>query len=434
MGYWEDRLAKSQSKLTTKNIKATEAQLKKYYKKAMDDVIGQFEKTYQHLLSSMDEGREPTPADLYNLDKYWQMQAQLKTKLQKLGDSSYKLMSGQFENQYKTIYNSLSLPSGGAFNTITDENIKQMILQIWCADGKSWSDRIWTNTDKLQQALNDNLINCVLTGKKPTELKQMLMKDFNVSFNNADTIVRTEMAHIQTQAAMQRYRDYGITEVEILADKDERQCEVCGKLHKKRYPTGANVPIPAHPRCRCTVIPVVEQKGTLNLIVDELVPCLKDTKTGEILPTVVTSVDTKSLKGYNKRNGWYVNWQQLSKEGCEVYSVKIKDSDVIEGLIALKREPNAIYISWAVNAPHNSPFSANKKYTGVGGHLFAIAAEEAMKHSNGNMYAFATDMDLVDYYVKEFNAEYIGILHDYHVVWDKYACKRLLEVYNYERL
>ena len=35
MGYWEDRLAESQSKLTTKNIKATEAQLKKYYKKAM---------------------------------------------------------------------------------------------------------------------------------------------------------------------------------------------------------------------------------------------------------------------------------------------------------------------------------------------------------------------------------------------------------------
>lgn len=262
MGYWEDRLAKSQNKLTSKNIKATEEQLKKYYKKAMEDVVGQFEKTYQHLLSSMDEGREPTPADLYNLDKYWQMQAQLKTKLQKLGDSSYKLMSGQFENQYKTIYNSLSLPSGRAFNTITDENIKQMILQIWCADGKSWSDRIWTNTDKLQQALNDNLINCVLTGKKPTELKQMLMRDFNVSFNNADTIVRTEMAHLQTQAAMQRYKDYGITEVEILADKDERQCEVCGKLHKKRYPTGANVPIPAHPRCRCSVIPVVEMART----------------------------------------------------------------------------------------------------------------------------------------------------------------------------
>lgn len=262
MGYWEDRLAKSQNKLTSKNIKATEAQLKKYYKKAMEDVVGQFEKTYQHLLSSIEKDREPTPADLYNLDKYWQMQAQLKSQLQKLGDKSYKLMSQDFENQYKTIYDSLSLPSGQVFNSLSTDTATQMINQIWCADGKSWSQRIWNNTDKLQQALNDNLINCVLTGKKPTELKQMLMKDFNVSFNNADTIVRTEMAHIQTQATKQRYEDYGITEVEILADKDERQCSICGKLHKKRYPTGANVPIPAHPRCRCSVIPVVEMART----------------------------------------------------------------------------------------------------------------------------------------------------------------------------
>lgn len=260
MGYWEDRLGKSITNLFDKNTEQARKQLIKYYKKAMEDIVGQFEKTYQHLLSSMDEGREPTPADLYNLDKYWEMQAQLKTKLQKLGDTTYKVMSDNFVNQFKSVYEGLELPfSARAFNTLSDENINQMILQIWCADGKSWSDRIWTNTDKLQQALNDNLINCVLTGKKPTELKQMLMKDFNVSFNNADTIVRTEIARIQTQAAVQRYKDYGLDEVEILADKDERRCDVCGKLHGKRFKIGANLPIPAHPRCRCSVIPVLDQ-------------------------------------------------------------------------------------------------------------------------------------------------------------------------------
>ena len=80
-----------------------------------------------------------------------------------------------------------------------------MINQIWCADGKSWSNRVWKNTDKLQQALNDNLIHCVLTGKKTTELKNILQNDFNVSYHRADSIVRTEMAHIQTQAAQKRY-------------------------------------------------------------------------------------------------------------------------------------------------------------------------------------------------------------------------------------
>jgi SPP1 gp7 family putative phage head morphogenesis protein len=84
------------------------------------------------------------------------------------------------------------------------------------------------------------------------------MERFNVSFSRADALARTELAHIQTQAARQRYEDTGIEYVEIWADKDERRCEVCGKLHKKRYPVGATMPIPAHPRCRCCIVPVVE--------------------------------------------------------------------------------------------------------------------------------------------------------------------------------
>jgi SPP1 gp7 family putative phage head morphogenesis protein len=89
-------------------------------------------------------------------------------------------------------------------------------------------------------------------------LKQVLQDRFGVSYTRADVLVRTELAHIQTEAAKQRYRDYGIEQVEIWADPDERTCSICGKLHKKKYPVGARVPIPAHPRCRCCIVPVVE--------------------------------------------------------------------------------------------------------------------------------------------------------------------------------
>ena len=133
-----------------------------------------------------------------------------------------------------------------------------MINTIWCADGKSWSERIWGKNEALKETLNEQLLYCVATGKNPSELKQLLQERFDVSFSQADALVRTELSHIQTQAAQKRYEDYGIDEVEIWAEKDERQCEHCGKLHTKRYPVGANVPVPAHPRCRCTVIPVID--------------------------------------------------------------------------------------------------------------------------------------------------------------------------------
>lgn len=257
MNYWADRMAQAQANLTEKSIRATEKQMKKYYADAMQRTIQDFEDTYNRILLAEKEGREPTPADLYKLDKYWQSQAQLKAELQKLGDKQIILLSKQFEENWFEIYYSIGLPGSNQFNTVDNSLVQQMINQIWCADGKSWSQRIWDNTTALASTLNEELIHCVATGKKTTELKKILQERFSVSYSNADMLVRTEMAHIQTQAAKKRYEDAGVLEVEIWADEDERRCDVCGKLHQKRYPIGAQVPIPAHPRCRCCIVPVV---------------------------------------------------------------------------------------------------------------------------------------------------------------------------------
>ena len=132
-----------------------------------------------------------------------------------------------------------------------------MINAIWCADGKTWSSRIWGNTEKLQQALNDSLIECVATGKKPSQLKKILQEQFNVSYNRADSLVRTEMAHIQVQASATRYKDYGIEQVEVFVDEDEKTCPICAKHEGERYFITQKMPVPFHPRCRCAVIPVV---------------------------------------------------------------------------------------------------------------------------------------------------------------------------------
>lgn len=257
--YWAERMAKQQEKLSNTNIKDTEAQLIKYYEKTYQHTVEEFEATYNKILSTMNkEGRTPTPADLYKLDKYWQLQTRTKFALEKLGRWEYKLFSKQFTKQWLDIYLGLALPSSEHFATPSYENIEQMINQIWCADGKSWSDRIWNNTSKLQEELNQGLLDCVVSGKTTRDLKNILQERFNVSYGRADSIVRTEIAHIQTQAAQQRYKDSGVQMVQVWADYDERRCDVCGKLHEKLFPIGAQMPIPAHPKCRCSIIPVVE--------------------------------------------------------------------------------------------------------------------------------------------------------------------------------
>ena len=73
MNYWQLRMLTTQNKLTKKTIKETEEQLIKYYGRSMKKIIKQFEETYNNVILSIEDGKEPTPADLYKLDKYWQM-------------------------------------------------------------------------------------------------------------------------------------------------------------------------------------------------------------------------------------------------------------------------------------------------------------------------------------------------------------------------
>lgn len=231
----------------------------------MEQAIEDFEATYNKILLTVEDGRQPTPADLYKLDKYWQSQAQLKRELQRLGDRQISLLSKAFEENFFDVYYSIGVPGAEAFNTIDNSVAKQLINQIWCADGKTWSQRVWSNIDLLTETLNEELINCVATGKKTTQLKKALQERFDVSYSRANTLVRTEIAHIETQAAKQRYEDYGLTEYEILGNDDDscgNSGVDCHKLHGKKFKyaemvEGKNAP-PFHPNCKCCIIPVVE--------------------------------------------------------------------------------------------------------------------------------------------------------------------------------
>ena len=258
MAYWQDRHQASQNALANKRRRELDRQIRKYYKNLSRQVISEYEALYDKVLLKQAAGEVVSPATLYAMDKYWSMNAQLRKRLSKTNAKFEAMMSKIFEIVYWDSYKAINLQGLEAFSTINDAAVRQVLNAVWAADGKSWSQRIWQNTQLLQQTLDEGLIQCVVTGKKTSQLKEVLQDRFNVSYSRADTLVRTEIAHIQTEAAKQRYTDYGIQQVEIWADEDERRCDVCGKLHQKKYPVGAAVPIPAHPNCRCCIVPVIE--------------------------------------------------------------------------------------------------------------------------------------------------------------------------------
>lgn len=264
--YWAERQLAATEKIRKASQKATEKQLVKYYRQAMRQVIEDFEATYDKLLATIAADKEPTPADLYALDRYWQLQAQLREVAQELGDKQIILLSKQFEKQWLLTYQGISLPSAAAFSTMSVGAAKAAINTVWCADGKTFSDRVWINVDRLVETLNEELVNCVVTGKDTRQLKSMLKERFRVSNGRANALVNTEMANIQTQAAVQRYKDYGLTHYQYFADTDDKTCEenghskACEELDGKIFKleemvVGTNAP-PMHPNCRCTILPI----------------------------------------------------------------------------------------------------------------------------------------------------------------------------------
>ena len=173
----------------------------------------------------------------------------------------------------------------------------------------------------------------------------------------------------------------------------------------------------------------------INVLIDEFTPCLKDAKTGELVQTEVIRVKRKSfLKKYNKRNGWYTNWENLADEH-EIYALVVEGTVDIQGLIALapQNDMKAVYISWMCTAPQNNKLLTDDvKYYGVGGHLFAIAAKKSIDFGfDGYMHGFAANEELLKHYVEKLNGEVIAMLHPYQFAIDEANAKQIMEVYDY---
>ena len=104
--------------------------------------------------------------------------------------------------------------------------------------------------------------------------------------------------------------------------------------------------------------------------------------------------------------------------------------------VGVKNDKNSIaaHIHWACTAPHNNKLlNGTQKYTGVGGHLFAIAADKSIQWGyEGAIHGFALNKKLLNHYIEVIGASFLGALHPYHFMLDKGAAQKLLEVYTYE--
>ena len=119
----------------------------------------------------------------------------------------------------------------------------------------TFSDRIWMYQDMLKNELSSLLQTGLIQGQHPRKLATHLRKRFGVSRSNAERLMITEMARVQTEAQKQSFERNGFEEYTFLALGTA--CPICRALDGKHFKVkkmmpGTNAP-PMHPRCRCSV-------------------------------------------------------------------------------------------------------------------------------------------------------------------------------------
>lgn len=126
----------------------------------------------------------------------------------------------------------------------------------------TFSDRIWMYQDMLKAELSKLLQEGMIQGRNPRQLARHITKRFGAVKSDAERLMRTELARVQTEAQKQSFERNGFSQYEFIALGSA--CPICKEIDGKHFDAkkmlyGMNAP-PMHPNCRCSVAAYEDDK------------------------------------------------------------------------------------------------------------------------------------------------------------------------------
>jgi len=120
-------------------------------------------------------------------------------------------------------------------------------------------------TEAMSQAIGRQLVQGMAEGIGPKEMARRLSDQVDgIGRSRALTLARTEVVRAHSEATLNRFEDFGLTDVEgkaeFLTAQDDLVCPLCEALEGKVFTIKkARGIIPVHPHCRCTWLPVIPE-------------------------------------------------------------------------------------------------------------------------------------------------------------------------------
>ena len=205
-------------------------------------------------------------AELLNA-KLWAECKKIAFQEQQISTESY---NKTFKDTYdRTIYDiSKGINKNIAFSEIPQKTIDEILNAKFY--GENYSQRVWHNTGKLANKLQEIIGQSILTGQSQSKTIRQIMEAYGTrgkakgGYYDAERLIRTETNYFENKAEIESYDEIGVKKFKYLAVLDNRTSEICQEMDGKIFDVkdavqGENTP-PLHPNCRSTIVPYISEE------------------------------------------------------------------------------------------------------------------------------------------------------------------------------
>ncbi len=205
----------------------------------------------------------------YHISKLEALKIQTQQSLEVMFSKQLGTVTGAMGDVFESGYYHTAYELQKGFNIgwdvagLDQSQIEKVLSKPWAVDGKNFSERIWTNKEKLISELHGELTQNIMLGADPQKAIDSLAKKMNASRQNAGRLIMTEEAYFSSAAQRDCFNDLDVEQYEIVATLDSHTSDICRSLDGKHFPmkdfqAGVTAP-PFHVYCRSTTVPYFDE-------------------------------------------------------------------------------------------------------------------------------------------------------------------------------
>lgn len=205
----------------------------------------------------------------YHISKLEALKIQTQQSLEVMFSKQMGTVTGAMGDIFESGYYHTAYELQKGFNIgwdiagLNQSQIEKVLSKPWAVDGKNFSERIWTNKEKLISELHGELTQNIMLGADPQKAIDSLAKKMNTSKQNAGRLIMTEEAYFSSAAQRDCFNDLDVEQYEIVATLDSHTSDICRSLDGQHFPMkdfepGVTAP-PFHVYCRSTTVPYFDE-------------------------------------------------------------------------------------------------------------------------------------------------------------------------------